>query len=188
MTIEIARWQFSVADYARMLETGILSEDDQVELIEGDVRPMSPIGPLHAAIVKRLNTFLNAALGGSALVSVQDPIRLSDYTEPEPDLAVVRARADFYATGHPQAEDVLLLIEVADTSLDYDRDEKVPRYARAMVPEVWIVDVHGETVEQYTNPRTGIYRTIHLLKSGDTLDCVTLPQVRIRLDFILGNE
>src|SRR5262249_37658064 len=122
MTIQIARRQFSVADYARMRETGILAEDDRVELLDGEVREMSPIGPLHAAIVKRLNTLLSRALDDSVILSVQDPIQLNDYSEPQPDLAILQHRDDFYAAAHPIAEDVLVVIEVADTSVEYDRE------------------------------------------------------------------
>lgn len=186
MAVQSTRWQFTVADYARMAETGILSEDDRVELIDGEVRAMSPIGPLHAAIVKRLNALLSQALGDTASMSVQDPIQLDDFTEPEPDLAVLQPRLDYYANGHPQSEDLLLLIEVSDSSLDYDRSEKIPRYATAHIPEVWIIDVHGETIEQYSEPRTGTYRTIHLLKSGDLIPSIRLPSVQASLDYILG--
>ncbi len=187
MAVQITRWQFTVTDYARMVETGILSEDDRVELIDGDVRAMSPIGPLHAAIVKRLNALLNQALGDTAIVSVQDPIQLGDYSEPEPDLAVLRSRPDYYANSHPQPEDILLLVEVSDSSLEYDRDEKIPRYAMAHIPEVWIVDVHGEAIEQYSQPRTGSYRTMYLLKNGDTITSVSLPMIQVSVDYVLGN-
>src|SRR5215216_6351059 len=120
MAIQIARWQFTVTDYARMRETGILSEDDRVELIDGEVRPMSPIGPPHAAIVNRLNRLMSRQLGELAIVSVQNPIQLSDYTEPQPDLAVLHPRDDFYAHAHPRVDDILLVVEVADTSIEYD--------------------------------------------------------------------
>jgi Uma2 family endonuclease len=182
MAVQIQRWQFTVDDYARMLETGILSEDDRVELIDGEVRAMSPIGSVHAAIVKRLIAILTRLLGDSAIVSVQDPIRLNDYTEPEPDVAVLRLRDDYYAQGHPHPDNVLLVIEVADTSLDYDRDEKLPRYAAANLVETWLIDVAGQTVEQYWQPRNGKYLLKRLVERGDTIVAQSLPNLQIVVD------
>src|SRR5689334_7852246 len=125
MSGSVAQHRFTVDDYTRMADAGILSEDDRVELIEGAVVEMSPFRRLHAACVDRLNAWLNRLLGASAIVRVQSPIRLSDYSEPQPDIALLRPRADFYASGHPGPRDVLLVIEVADTSLDYDRGVKL---------------------------------------------------------------
>jgi Uma2 family endonuclease len=184
MTIQIARRQFSVADYARMREIGILAEDDRVELIDGEVRKMSPIGPLHAAIVKRLNTLLSRILDDSVILSVQDPIQLNDYSEPQPDLAILQHRDDFYAAAHPVADDVLLVIEVADTSVEYDREEKVPRYAAAQIPEAWLVDISGDIVEQYWQPRNGKYLLKRLVERGDTIVAQELPNLRIAVDQI----
>ncbi|HEU4329179.1 MAG TPA: Uma2 family endonuclease [Roseiflexaceae bacterium] len=168
MAVQIARWQFTVSDYARMREIGILTEDDRVELIDGEVRPMTPIGPQHAAIVNRLNRLLAQQLGAPAIVSVQNPIQLDDHSEPQPDLAVLRSRADFYAQALPRPTDVLLLIEVADSTAAYDRNEKVPRYAAAGIPEVWLVDIAGLTLEQYTQPRNGRYYTQRVLERGES--------------------
>lgn len=181
MTLEIVRRQFTVTDYARMRETGILREDDRVELIAGEVRVMSPIGPLHAAIVKRLNTLLSKRTPETMLVSVQDPIQLSDFTEPQPDLALLQYRADFYAHAHPVADDVLLVIEVSDSSLEYDRDEKLPRYAHAHISEVWIVSLPDQTIEQYTQPRSGKYLVKRILEVGDTLISASVPALTIEL-------
>src|SRR5712691_10205844 len=139
MTVQILRWQFTVADFARMTEAGIFAEDDRVELIDGEVRVMSPIGPRHAAIVKRLNALMSRKVADRAILSVQDPIQLTDYTEPQPDLAVLRVREDFYVQAHPVPADVLVVVEVAETSLEYDREEKIPRYAQVRIPEVWLL-------------------------------------------------
>jgi Uma2 family endonuclease len=186
MAAQTARWQWTVADYARMREAGILAEDDRVELIDGEVRPMSPIGPLHAAIVKRLNEHLSGELRAKAIVSVQDPIQLDDYSEPQPDLAVLRQRDDFYAGAHPRAADVLLVIEVADTSLGYDRDEKLPRYAAALIPEVWLVDIGSLLVEQYSQPRHGRYSIRRILAQSDLLASATIPGFSIAVADIFG--
>jgi Uma2 family endonuclease len=184
MTAQIVRYQFSVTEYARMRETGILNEDDRVELIDGEVRIMSPIGPLHAAIVKRLNTLLSKRIPATVIVSIQDPIQLSDYTEPQPDAALLQYRPDYYAHAHPVADDVLLAIEVSDSSLDYDRDEKLPRYAQAHIPEVWIVDLLHLTIEQYTHPRTGKYLSKRLLERGDRLTSVNVPEIVLDVTLI----
>lgn len=184
MTVQIVRRPFTVADYARMRETGILSEDDRVELIDGEVRVMSPIGPIHAAIVKRLNTLLSRMLPDTVILSVQDPIQLNDYSEPQPDLAILQYRADFYAHAHPVADDVLLVIEVSDTTVEYDRDEKLSRYANANIPEAWLVDVNSDMVEQYLQPRNGKYLVKHLIERGDTLAAHAIPALQIDVDRI----
>ena len=158
MVVEILRWQFTVADFTRMAEVGIFAEDDRVELIDGEVRAMSPIGPRHAEIVKRLNTLIGRQVADLAIMSVQDPIQLTDYTEPQPDIAVLRIREDFYAQAHPLPADVFVVVEVAETSLEYDREEKVPCYAQARVPEVWLIDVERETGTHYTQPDGTRYR------------------------------
>jgi Uma2 family endonuclease len=184
MTVQIVRHPFTVTDYARMLSTGILSEDDRVELIDGEVRIMSPIGPLHAAIVKRLNTLLSRLLSDTAILSVQDPIQLNDYSEPQPDLAILQYRDDFYAQAHPVADDVLLVIEVSDTSIEYDRDEKLPRYANANIAEAWLIDVNAVTVEQYLQPRNGKYLVKKLLERGDTITSHSIAALHVDVDHI----
>ncbi len=116
----IRRHRFNVADYHRMGEAGILNEDDRVELIDGEIIEMTPIGSPHGGRVKQLNYLLTRAVGEEAIIAAQDPVILGDRSEPEPDLALLRPRADFYKESHPQPDDVLLLIEVADTSLEKD--------------------------------------------------------------------
>lgn len=182
MAVEIARWQFTVADYARMREAGILSEDDRVELLDGEVRPMSPIGPFHAAIVNILVLLLTRQLDDRAIVSVQNPIQLNDYSEPQPDVAILQPREDFYAAGHPRPDDVLVAIEVADSSLEYDRTEKLPRYAVAGIAEVWIIDVGKQTVEQYTQPRNGRYHHLQLAEHGERISAQAVDQLVLSVD------
>jgi Uma2 family endonuclease len=186
MGVQILRWQFTVGDFARMAAAGIFAEDDRVELIDGEVRVMSPIGPRHAAIVKRLNALLSRQVAATAIVSVQDPIQLTDYTEPQPDIAVLRRREDFYAHAHPLSADVLLVVEVAETSLEYDREEKVPRYAQAWIPEVWLIDVERETVTQYTQPDGRGYRGEQTLQRNHVVVSVTMNHLQLAIDDILG--
>src|SRR5579884_648740 len=173
-------------EYQRMGEAGIFHEDERVELIDGELYEMTPVGDGHIGGVNSLNFFLSQRLGGRAIVSVQNPIRLSDYSEPQPDIAVLRLRADFYRTGKARPEDVLLLIEVAESSLAYDRLTKLPRYAAAGIGEVWIVNLAEQRVEVYRDPRPDTYATRILYARGDTLTPAALPELSIRVDEILG--
>jgi len=131
---------FSVDEYHQLVERGFLSEDSPVELIEGEVVKMSPIGSRHAGIVNRSSTYFNRVLSDIVVVSVQNPIRLNDVSEPQPDIALLRPREDFYSNSHPEPRDVLVVIEVADESLR-DRTVKLPLYARARIPQVWLIDL-----------------------------------------------
>lgn len=188
MAVQILRWQFTVADFARMTEAGIFTEDDRVELIDGEVRAMSPIGPRHAAIVKRLNALMSRQVADRAILSVQDPIQPTNYTELQPDLAVLRVREDFYVQAHPVPADVLVVVEVAETSLEYDREEKVPRYAQVRIPEVWLLDVERETVTQYTQPDGTRYREEYTLQRGHILVAATVSDLQLALDDIFGQR
>lgn len=182
MSIDIVRHAFSVYDYARMRESGILTENDRVELIDGEVRAMRPIGSLHAAIVRRLVKRLIALVGDQALVSPQNPIRLNDYSEPQPDVAVLRPRDDNYAHAHPVAGDVLLIIEVSDTTAQYDRVEKLPRYAATGIPETWIVDVEQRVVEQHTHLAHDQYARIQKYFPGDVITSPVVPAIALSVD------
>jgi Uma2 family endonuclease len=186
MTIAVGRRPFTVEEYQRMRTTGILREDDRVELIDGEVREMSPVGPLHAAIVRRLNLLLHRLLAGSHVVSVQDPMRLSDYSEPQPDLAVLRARSDFYAAAHPTPEDVLLVIEVSDASLAYDREEKLPRYAQSALPEVWLVAVDPQQIERYAGLANGRYELVQVYGRGQSVTSLSVPGLAVAVNDVLG--
>ena len=193
MSVQIERRWFSVDEYYRMIDAGyrmidagILSEDDRVELIEGEVIKMSPIGKFHAACVKRLNKLFVFLVGRTATVSVQDPIRLTDFSEPQPDLALLKRRDDFYSSGHPTPEDVSLVVEVADSSVQYDRMIKMPLYARSGIPEVWLVDVARDLVEVYARPVNGRYQDFREARRGETLSLSSLPNLAISIDDILG--
>ncbi len=185
MTIIMERHQFTTADFARMRASGILTEEDRVELIDGEVRTMSPIGSLHAAIVNRLTRLLGQHISADMMLSVQNPIQLNDYSQPQPDLMILHQRDDDYASGHPVADDIVLLIEVADTSISFDRDEKLPRYALANIAEVWLVDVSALVVEQYREPRNGKYRVKTLFEYDDTI-VVEQPALRVAVGQIFS--
>jgi Uma2 family endonuclease len=182
----IARRQFSVAEYHRMRDAGIFAADDRLELLDGEILLMSPIEPLHAAIVRRLNLHLRQALGDHYIISVQDPIHLSDLSEPQPDLAVLTYRADYYSSAHPQPGEIELLIEVADTSLEYDRLSKLPRYAESGIPEVWIVNIAHQQIEQYNDPANGAYRTKQTWTHGQVITSIQLPSISLTCDQVLG--
>jgi Uma2 family endonuclease len=181
----VFRRLFTSAEYHAMAEAGILSEDERVELIAGEIVRMAPIGSRHAGCVKRLNGRLSR-LGERALVSVQDPIALSPSHEPEPDLALLHPRADDYAQSHPAPSDIFLVIEVADFSVEYDRDVKIPLYARAGIPEAWLVDLIQRAVEVYREPSGDRYRDVQILRSGDSLYPQAFPDFELTVDAILG--
>lgn len=148
----VQRRRFDVEEYHRMAEAGILSEDDRVELIDGEIVEMSPIGSAHQAVVDRLTRMLVNFAAQNYIVRPQGPIRLDEHGEPQPDLSLLRYREDFYEREHPGPRDTLLLIEVSETSLEYDRSVKLPLYAGAEVPEVWIVDLAAGRIEIYADP------------------------------------
>jgi Uma2 family endonuclease len=181
---QLTRWRFTVHDYHRMGEAGILHEDDRVELIEGELVEMTAIGTRHFSCVNQLNRLLVMHVGDEAIVSVQNPVRLNEYTEPQSDLAVIRPRD--YRESLPKPEDVLLLIEVSDTTLAYDRGVKLPLYARAGIREVWIVDLPGETIERHTDPSEEGYRRADRLRRGHTLESISLPGLTPSVDELLG--
>ena len=170
------RYRLTVAEYHRLGEIGIFDEDSRVELIEGDLIAMPPIGCQHAGHLDHIaRPFFRQVTEG--IVRVQSPIQLGDHSEPQPDLAVLRYREDFYTQSHPRPEDVLLLIEVSDSTLRYDRDTKVPLYARAGIPEVWLLDVAGQRLEIYRRPSPEGYREIHYPAPAESIAPVLLPEL-----------
>jgi hypothetical protein len=186
MVVQLLPGPFTVADYYRMAERGILRPDQRVELIDGQIVPMNPIASRHAGCVIRLNDLLAPPLAGLASVSIQNPVRLHERAEPQPDVALLRPRGKAYGQAHPQPPDVLLVIEVSDSSLDYDREVKVPLYARAGIPEVWVVDLEGERIHVLTQPVAGSYARVREVSHGDVIVPLLLPQVSLRVDDVLG--
>ena len=186
MTVHVARRRFTVDDYRRMAASGILGEDDRVELLEGEVVEMSPIGRPHAACVARLIRLFTQLPHADAQVEAQNPIRLDRFSEPEPDLVLLRPRPDFYAQETPGPADVLLACEVADSSLEVDRLKKLPLYAAAGLAEVWIVDLTGEAVEVYREPDGARYRVALRRGRGERVTPSAFPQLELEVDAILG--
>lgn len=173
--------------YCQMAETGLLAKEDRVELIDGRIIEMAPIGQGHEATVNGLTQALVLACVNKAIVSVQNSLRLDHLNVPQPDFAVFRHRADFYATGdRPGPADVLLLAEVADSSLRYDRTVKLPLYARAGIPEVWIVDLKRRVLHAHRRPTDGEYAEITTHRPGDRLALAAAPDITVRLDLALA--
>ena len=186
MSRQLAKHWITADEYERMGDAGIFSSDSRLELIEGEVYEMSPIGSPHAACVKFLSTLLNRLFGGKLLVSTQDPIRLNDFSEPQPDIALLRWRDDFYRTAHPRAEDIVLLIEVADTTLHIDRVVKLPLYAKAGIPEVWIVNLIDDQIEIYAEPTGDTYGVVRSFQRGEDAQAHSIPSLAINVGEMLG--
>jgi Uma2 family endonuclease len=184
---EALRHAFTVDDFRRMVEAGVLTEDDRVELIDGEVLEMTPIGPEHGGTVKTLIQAFRGLPSSVSLLSVQDPLLLDDRSEPEPDLMLLRPREDHYRRSHPRPGDVLLLVEVADESLERDRDLKLPRYAAAGIPELWIVDLRGRVLESCREPTADDYTTRHRCRGGDTVAPEAFPEHPIDVAAVLGD-
>jgi Uma2 family endonuclease len=188
MTAQPARRRFTVHDYYRMAKAGILHEDDRVELIEGEIIEMPPIGSLHSSIVDRLVWLLHQKVNlNESLIRVQEPVRLSAESEPLPDVVIVPFREDFYRQRHPGPDEVLLVIEVADSSLAYEHEVKIPLYGKSGVPEVWVVDANGGAVDVFGQPYDGGYSEHHhFVDSAASLTPTKLPSLMLQLKDILG--
>jgi Uma2 family endonuclease len=180
--------RFTVADYYAMADAGILSENDRVELLDGDVIVMPPIGDWHASgVAQIIALFPSTILDGRAILQIQNPVRLDSDNEPQPDAMLLRWRNDFYRNGHPGPDDVLLLIEVSDTTVDYDRNTKLPRYARAGIPEVWIDNRRDRRIEAYTDPSGDEYATVRYAAPGETIAPQAFPDITLQVDRIIGD-
>ncbi len=180
--MQLVRRKFTIEQYHKMVESGILTEDDRVELIRGEIIDMSPIGTKHAACVNRLVNLL----GKGVILAAQNPVALNNNSEPQPDVALLKPRDDFYATAHPQPQDIFLLIEVSDSTVMYDREEKIPLYAEANIIEVWLVDINEQIVEVYQQPTAARYQLMQKFASGQTLSIKAFPNVNINVNEIFG--
>src|SRR6266511_1276644 len=186
MAVRLLPGPFTVDAYHRLAELGILDEDDRVELLDGQIVEMTPIGGAHAACVIRLNNLLARRAGGDTSVSMQNPVVLAERWEPQPDIAVLRRLGGLAGAWLPSPRDVLLVIAVADTSLERDRDVKIPRYAAAGIPEAWLVDLATDAGSMYRAPGLGGYGDVITVPRGETLRPLLLPGVSITAVEILG--
>ena len=177
--------RFTIDDYHRMIDSAILTENDRVELIRGEIIDKMPSGDPHIACVNRLNRLLTVRLGEDAIVSIQNPIAIRE-SEPEPDVAILRPRADFYATDRAKSADILLLIEVAETSIDYDREIKGSLYAESGIVEYWIVNLRENVVEIFREPMPdGSYAQTSSAAAGERIELVAVPGTFVSVaDFI----
>ena len=179
------RRRFTVAEYYAMAEAGILTEKDRVELLDGEIIVMAPIGNRHQSSVDGHGEMFTLRLQGRANVRIQGPVRLDDDNEPEPDVMLLRRRDDYYSTGHPGPDDVLLLIEVADSTLDFDREVKLHLYARAGIPEVWIANLRNRRVESYIDPTEDGYATVRYFEVGNSVAPLHFPDIALEVERII---
>jgi Uma2 family endonuclease len=177
--------RFNVKEYYRMAETGVLRPDARVELLDGRIIDMSPIGPFHGGLVNRLIRLFGKLSNGRWMMSAQNPLRLDDHSEPEPDFMLLKPSPDDYTSRHPEPEDVFLLIEVAEASLDFDRKEKLPAYGRAGIAEVWIVNLRNQTVEVYREPHFTGYGSKTILHTGDQAVPQAFPDAAVNVAELL---
>jgi Uma2 family endonuclease len=181
----IARHAFTTDEWHRMGEVGLFDESAPVELLDGDIIDMTPIGSRHAGTVNRLNRLLVTAVGARAVVAPQNPVFLDNHSEPQPDLALLAPRPDDYTLGHAEPAEILLLIEVSETSLAYDRDHKAFSYARAGVPECWIVDLNSGEVLVLRSPAPAGYQIVRRRRPGEMLTVEAVDGVVIDVTDLL---
>jgi Uma2 family endonuclease len=186
MAVGLTRRRFTVADYYQMAEAGVFRPGERVELIEGEIVEMTPIGRRHAAVVDRSANGFSRRLGERTIVRVQGPVRLDDGTEPQPDIALLRPKSDYYDSGIPTAADVFLVVEVADSSVEYDRRVKTPLYARAGVPEVWLALIEADHVEVHREPGPTGYRVVRSVRRGESLSPGAFPELVLDVAALLG--
>lgn len=181
----LERRLWSAEEYHQMAEAGILNDDDRLELIEGEIIRMSPVGVKHLGCVNQFSNLLSHYLFGRAVISIQNPIRLNDLSEPEPDVVVLSFREDGYTARMPTAEDVLLLIEVSDSTLAYDRVVKRPLYARSGIPEYWLANLIDNSIEVYRKPEGDRYTESFVVYITEEISAVAFPKATFRVkDFI----
>ncbi len=184
--MELSIHRFTVDEYHSLSETGILHEDDNVELIEGRIVDMVPIGSKHASCVNRIIELFADKLQKAAIVSSQNPIYLGEHSEPEPDIAVLKRKDDFYRNKHPSSQDIFLIIEIADASLEYDKFIKIPLYAKAGIQEVWLINLLENTIETYRSPSIDGYKIITRISPAETASPLSFPDIIIKAGELLG--
>jgi Uma2 family endonuclease len=182
--MQVITRKFNVNEYNKMAETGILTPEDRVELIRGEIIAMSPIGRKHAAAVNRLTNFFPPLLGDKVIISVQNSIRLDNYSEPQPDIVLLKPRSDFYESKIPEPEDIYLLIEVSDSTIKYDQEVKLPLYAESNIDEVWIVNLSNTTLEVYRQPEQKIY--LEQQKNVKSISPLAFSDITLTISDIFG--
>ncbi len=186
MTALPKRKIFTVSEYHKMVDAGVFVGNSDFELIEGEIVKKMTVGDYHISCVNRLTMLLTPHLAGKAIVSIQNPVVIGELSEPEPDATILKFREDFYASGKATAEDVLLLIEVSDSSVKYDRDVKIPIYAEAEVSEVWLINLPRQMIEVYSKPEKGKYKNVEKIKKNQTIAPKFIPELKIKVTDILG--
>ncbi len=181
-----ARRLFTVGEYYAMASAGVLADGERLELIDGEIIAMSPIGNEHSASVDLAAHLLGPAASGRANVRIQNHLRLDERNQPEPDIALIKWRDDFYRHRAPGAGDVLLLIEVSDSSLSYDRNVKLALYARFLIPEVWLANIPARAVEAYSEPVDGKYATARVYRPGETISPAAFPDIALPVSELVG--
>ncbi len=186
MSVKMQRRLFTVQEYHLMSEAGVFKDNERVELIEGEIIQMAAIGRRHATRVDRLREFFGDRVRTRAIIRVQNPISLDDNSEPQPDIALVQRRADFYEESLPNSEDVWLLVEVADSTVNYDRDVKVPNYARSGIREVWLWDLEANCLEVYRDAIANSYTSMQKFERGQQVSPLAFPDFIVSIDLMLG--
>ena len=187
MSLSLITRKFTVEEYEKMTTQGIIKPDEKVELIRGEIIKMSPMGTRHASSVDRLIQLFYQKLGQKIILRVQNPIRLNNNSQPEPDLSLLIPRSDFYVAAYPCPQDIYLIIEVSDSTLDYDRYTKIPLYAEANIKEVWIINLKEECLEVYRHPLHDSYQAIQKYYRGESIFIESFPEIELTLIEILGN-
>ena len=188
MLTEVSRRLFTTAEYHQMAKAGILREGEPVELIDGEIVKMSPKGHRHWVCVNRATALFSESFGRKAMVAIQGPIQLDDWNEPEPDVVVFKSRSDFYQEKRASPEDVLFIVEVADSSLAYDRKVKLTRYAKAGIQEYWIEDLNNDVLLVFRDPSGEAYHTFFEFRAGDSVSPLAFPHATFKIDDLLGQR
>ena len=181
----ITKRRFSVKEYDLMVDVGILSPRDRVELIDGEIVHKAAVSSHHAGCVNYLSNTLLPMLGRRVIVRVRGPVRLSEYSEPEPDVTLLKPRADFYTESHPRPGDVMLIVEVSHSTVEYDRDVKTPLYAAAGIPELWLVNLDEDFIDGLSDPDGAGYRTLRRYVRGERIAPALLPDAALEVSQIL---
>jgi Uma2 family endonuclease len=184
-TVNPTKHLTNLDEWRRLGEANIFPPESRIELINGEILEMAPVGFNHSGHLKRVNNVLTILVAGNAIVSVQDPLQLGDLSEPEPDFMLLKPNADYYSSRHPTADDVLLLIEVAESSLNFDQNQKLRLYARHGIPEYWLLNLNDVCLEVYRKPNGEVYAEKTTLYTGDSVALSQLTDISIKVSDIL---